>query len=145
MDRNEIMENIRNGFNCSQIVLGAFAEQLGYSQEEAFRMACPFGGGMCRGDTCGAVTGALIALGLAYGNDQPGNTEQVQICQEKIVQFQEEFIRLYGSTICRELLNYDFRNPEEKIQAKESGTITRLCPNLIQTAIDITEGLLEEN
>ena len=53
------------GFACSQAVFSAYAEDLGLDQETALKIAGPFGGGTGRkAETCGAVTGALMALGL---------------------------------------------------------------------------------
>lgn len=56
------------GFSCSQSVFSAFAPELGLDREMALRVATAFGGGMGhRGDTCGAVTGAFLAIGLKHG------------------------------------------------------------------------------
>ena len=56
------------GYSCSQSVLAAFAPELGLDADAALRVSAAFGGGMGRtGGTCGAVTGALMALGLKYG------------------------------------------------------------------------------
>ena len=56
------------GFSCSQSVLAAFAPEPGLDADAALRVSAAFGGGMGRaGGTCGAVTGALMVLGLRYG------------------------------------------------------------------------------
>ena len=57
-------------YNCAQSVLATFAPEIGLTEEEAFRLGGPFGAGMHRGSVCGALTGALMALGLA-GVPQP--------------------------------------------------------------------------
>lgn len=54
-------------YHCSQAVLVAFAEKLGLTEEQALKLGGCFGGGMCKGEVCGACTGALMALGLKYG------------------------------------------------------------------------------
>ncbi len=51
-------------YNCAQAVLMPFAKEAGLTEEQAFKMAAHFGSGMRHGSTCGAVTGALMALGL---------------------------------------------------------------------------------
>ena len=62
------VEYFRNKFNCSQSVLTVFSNEYGLSENDCLKMACAFGGGMGRQQqTCGAVTGALMALGLKYG------------------------------------------------------------------------------
>ena len=64
MEKKEIAELFMKGIDCSQVVVGAFAEELGITTEEAYRMSAAFGGGMGLGETCGAVVGAMIVLGL---------------------------------------------------------------------------------
>ncbi|MBQ6808337.1 MAG: C_GCAxxG_C_C family protein [Firmicutes bacterium] len=144
LNRDQILEKSRGNIHCSQIVLGELAEELGYDKEELYRMACPFGGGMGLGDTCGCVTGALMAIGMAFGNSEPGNVEQDQLCREKASRFQEEFTRLRQSTICRELLGYDFRDPEQRKEAKENGATAQLCPDLMMDAIRIAAEIIRE-
>lgn len=51
-------------YNCAQSVLLAFTQQAGLTDEQGYRLAAHFGSGMRHGSTCGAVTGALMALGL---------------------------------------------------------------------------------
>ena len=60
-------------YNCAQAVLMAFAEEAGLTDEQAYKMAAHFGSGMRHGSTCGAVTGALMALG-ALGYDEKAAT-----------------------------------------------------------------------
>jgi C_GCAxxG_C_C family probable redox protein len=66
MDRSEkALEYFDNKFNCAQSVLIAFAAELGLSDNDSLKVACAFGGGIGRQQlTCGAVTGAAMALGL---------------------------------------------------------------------------------
>lgn len=68
MDKNAIAEQFMKGFDCSQVVLAECADRLGISREETNRMTAAFGGGMGIGETCGAVVGAMIALGMKYGH-----------------------------------------------------------------------------
>ena len=71
------------GIDCSQVVAGAFAEELGITQEEAYKMAAGFGGGMGIGETCGAVVGAMIVLGLKFGHCDTEHMEQKDIMNAK--------------------------------------------------------------
>ena len=70
LTKAQVTDLFKSKIHCSQIVLGEVAEELGYGREEAYKMANPFGGGCFRGDTCGAVAGAMIAIGMKYGNDE---------------------------------------------------------------------------
>ena len=55
MEKEKIAELFMKGIDCSQVVAGAFAEELGITQEEAYKMAAGFGGGMGIGETCGGT------------------------------------------------------------------------------------------
>ena len=67
VDRAEAL--FREGFSCSQAVLMAFAPGLGMDERQAALVSSAFGGGMARhGWTCGALTGALMAVGLHAGH-----------------------------------------------------------------------------
>ena len=57
------------GYNCSQAVVGAWAEDIGLDSETAYKIASGFGGGIGRmREVCGAFTGAVMVLGLKFGN-----------------------------------------------------------------------------
>ena len=133
----QVIDAFKGRIHCSQIVLAEAAEEHGYDRGEAMRMASPFGGGMFRGDTCGAVLGALLAIGMKYGNCELGNTEQDKECIKKVKEFQEKFTERYGSTICRELIGFDFADPEQAREAVESGRVYKICPGLVLGAIKI--------
>ena len=61
-------------YNCAQVVIAALAEELGISEEAAFGFAAGFGGGLRVGDVCGAASGAVMAIGLRYGQIYPNDT-----------------------------------------------------------------------
>ena len=137
-DQLEMKEKLLAGLNCAQCVFGNFAERFDYSEEEFYRIAAGFGGGMFRGDTCGTVTGAIMTLGVAFGDDSPKMHEKVQ-------QFRDAFIARYGTTCCRELLpGYDFSKPGEHDRAVADGVTQANCPGFICSSIEILEELLKE-
>ena len=118
--KDEVIARFAAGANCAQCTLAPWADGLGYDEEELMRMGAAFAGGMHRGETCGAVTGALMALGLAYGDDPAA-------VAEKTAQFQAAFTERFGSTICREILGYDLSQPgaleEARATQAPDGTI----------------------
>ena len=68
MTRQEkAVKYFRDGFHCSQAVLVSYAEECGLTEEQALKLGSCFGGGMRRGEVCGACTGALMVLGSLYG------------------------------------------------------------------------------
>lgn len=137
----EVAAKFAAGVHCAQCSLCPWADALGYDSEELARMASAFGGGMFRGDTCGAVTGALIALGLACGGDDP---EGVAAARELTGRFQAAFTQRFGSTICRDLLGYDLALPGQHEKAAESGRLLEYCPELVCGAVEILNQLLQD-
>ena len=64
----------KEGYNCSQAVIGAFCEGLGLDFKTAMKLSSSFGGGMGRmREVCGAVSGMFMAAGLQYGPDSTDN------------------------------------------------------------------------
>ena len=98
-------------------------------------MAACFGGGMLMGQTCGAVTGALMAIGLACDDGKEA--------EGKAAAFEAAFKERFGSTMCRELLGYDLGDPTQLEAARASGKLIEYCPIPVEGAIEILEELLE--
>ena len=135
--KEEVREKFAAGWHCAQCTLVPWADALGYDEEELLRMAAAFAGGMFRGDTCGAVTGALMAIGLACGDDQ-------KLTEEKATAFQAAFTERFGSTICRENLGFDLSVPGELDKARESGNMGTRCPGFVRGASEILQELLRD-
>ena len=130
----------RQNFNCAQSVFVAFAPQLGMDESQALKLASPFGGGVARrGQICGAVTGALMALGLAQGAETPAGKEGAYRLGEKFLQ---RFESRHATILCRELLDCDISTPEGLQQAREKGAFTALCPLFVRDAAEIVQALL---
>ncbi|MCQ2501791.1 MAG: C-GCAxxG-C-C family protein [Lachnospiraceae bacterium] len=139
-----VLEQFRKGFDCSQVVLMAFADELGYDEEELARMSSAFGGGMFHGDTCGAVTGALMALGMRFGHDSFGQNDRKQKIQEKVAEFEKAFLEEKGSLFCRDLIGFDVAKGEFQ-EAVESGVVMDRCPGNVLMAIAEVQRLFEED
>lgn len=70
--RERALAAFRNGFTCSAAVFSAFSKDLGLDEETARKIACGFGAGISRtGNICGAVSGAILVIGLRYGKGTP--------------------------------------------------------------------------
>mgnify|MGYP000204019374 CR=1 FL=1 len=66
---------MEDGFHCSQCVFPYAAFRLGMDRDEALRLSAGLGGGCFHGDSCGAVTGAAMALSIVFGFDRPNAEE----------------------------------------------------------------------
>lgn len=66
-EKEKALDYFGRHFHCSQAVLAAFADRCGLTEEQALKLGACFGSGMRKGEVCGACTGALMVLGLLYG------------------------------------------------------------------------------
>lgn len=136
-----------NSFNCAQSVLASFAGELGLSEDDSLRVACAFGGGMGRQQyTCGAVTGAAMALGLKFGKALHDAEEKKKLTYEKTVRLFEEFEKLHGSSTCRHLLeNLDMRDEKEHAIIVERNLFNTSCRTYVADAVKIAEKIINDS
>ncbi len=132
----DAVQIFENGYMCSQAVFAAFSEDYGLSKEQALKIGACFGSGMRKGEVCGACTGALMALGLKYGDDKAKSNE---VCNR----FMDEFKMQNGSFICRDLLGCDISTPEGVKQAKDNNLFKEICPEMVRSAAEIVDEILK--
>lgn len=135
----------KEGFNCCQSVLQAFAPELGVDRETALRLAAGFGGGMGRmAGTCGVVTGAYMVLGLKYAkaSADPADKEKMHVM---IREFAQRFKETHGSLECRDLLGCDISTPEGFALSKERDLHATLCAKLVEDSAIFLKQLLAEH
>lgn len=126
----------KDGYNCAQAVFSAFSGELGLSEEDAKRVAAAFGGGMGRkGYVCGAVTGALMVLGIKNG----GKKEDKEKNYADTVRFWDKFTENHGSVICLKLLECNLATPEGLQAFKEKNLHEKICAKLVKDAAEILE------
>lgn len=131
------------GFSCSQAVLTAYAPELGMEEDMALRVSQAFGGGIAHmGETCGAVSGALMAIGLKYGRASAEGVEAKEQTYALAEQFVAAFKERNGTIVCKELLGYDISNPEELERAREESIFDTVCFKLVRDATEIVEQIL---
>jgi C_GCAxxG_C_C family probable redox protein len=142
VDRAEAL--FREGFSCSQAVLMAFGPGLGMHETQAALVSSAFGGGMARyGWTCGALTGAMMALGLHAGYANAQGTATKDALYARVQALVAGFEARHGATACRQLVGADMLNPIERQAASDRGVFKTLCPELVRTAAALVAGELE--
>lgn len=129
-------------FHCSQAVFAAFAEELGITEEQALKIGACFGSGMRKGEVCGACTGALMALGLKYGQCNEEDTNSRSKTNEVTDRFMAEFVKENGSYMCKELLGCDLSTEEGITIALEKKLFTEFCPEMVRSATKIAEDII---
>lgn len=131
------------GFSCSQAICRAYGNEFGLSLSDAARVAAGFGGGMARTDRiCGAVSGGLMVLGLAYGGTSGDDSAGKETTYAAVKEFFAAFEAAHGSVSCTELLGYNLGNPGEAAAAREAGAVPRVCPDLVRSACHLLEEIL---
>jgi C_GCAxxG_C_C family probable redox protein len=145
------MENIeentistfRAGLNCSQAVVAAWSEKLGFDKEMALGISAGFGGGMGRlQETCGAVTGAFMVIGIYNSHKYPDNAERKEKSYAMVQEFNARFIEKHKSNKCKDLINCDLSSAEGRAIAKEENLHQTICEPCLATAVGILNDLI---
>lgn len=129
------------GYNCAQAVSCACAGNCGVPPELVAKLATGFGAGMGRSqETCGAVSGAILTLGLRDGRALGDDRTRTEETYAKVRALQRDFAALHGSCLCRELLSgCDLRTPEGQREFKERGYLRRRCAEYVKTAAALVD------
>jgi len=130
------------GFSCSQAVLGAYCERFGLEKEQAYKISSGFGGGMHLDQTCGAVTGAFMVIGLRYGRTRADDIEAKIKTAKMVAEFAEKFRARHGSIACTELIGCNISTQEGFEEAKRKDLFKQLCPKYVVSAAEILDGML---
>ena len=127
-------------FTCSAAVFSTFSKELGLDPDTAKKIACGFGAGISKtGNICGAVSGAVMVIGLAYGKTEDGDDAATGKTRALVREFLQEFTARHGSVNCTELLGYNLSDPAEYEKARGMKLFTTKCPELVRDAAAILE------
>ena len=122
--------NKEYNFNCAETIM--YAANDAYSlnlDKNTLRTMSAFGGGMCIGDTCGAITGALAVLAIIFTKQKSHESDKIK---KLTVEFFNKFTDVLGMKNCIELKNEYFNNEER-------------CSKMLYTSAEILEQLIKEN
>lgn len=143
MEETIALKKFKDGYNCAQSVLYHYAERIGIDSNVAIRIATGFGAGMGRmQETCGAITGGIIAINQKYGRNEDEEKEKQEIAYKKVAFFMSEFEKQNGSCNCQTLLdNIDLRTEEGQKEMKERQLIKK-CYHYVNSAATILEEII---
>ena len=145
MTRQEkALQYFRDGFHCSQAVFASFADECRLTEEQALKIGACFGGGMRKGEVCGACSGALMVLGSLYGQHDLSDEESRQTADEVNDRLMQGFADACGSYLCKEILGYDISTPEGKRNAREQNLFEERCPQMVVNAVNVLEEIIRE-
>src|SRR5664279_3089050 len=136
------IRNFRSGLNCAQAVVTAYSEEMNYDNNMALSVSVGFGGGMGRlQETCGAVTGSFMVLGIYNSKKLTENKDRKEASYAMIQKFSQEFKLLNGSTDCLKLLKCDLKTEEGNRYAKENNLFGTVCEKCISDSVRIIKSL----
>lgn len=144
MDKSEkAVQTFDGGLNCAQSVLTPFLDKLNIDESTVLKLSSGFGAGMGRlQETCGAMTGAYMVLGLKYGKQQPDDESK-----EKVVELIQEFTKRFRAehkfTNCRELLNADLNTEKGQRYVEENNLHENVCSKCVGNSVKILEDLMK--
>ena len=131
------------GFACSQAILSTYGAEFGLDEALANRLGEGFSGGMGNmGMTCGAVTGALMVIGLKYGRTEAAD-KRSQVKTLKIIgEFIKRFESRHRTINCNDLLEVKEGTMMKRLFSGKSRRIATVCPNVVRDAAEIIEAIL---
>ena len=139
----EAVTLFQQGFNCAQAVLSVFAPDLGLDRGIARRISHGFGAGIARtDDTCGALSAAIMAIGLRYGSTRADDIAAKEKTYAVVAEFLKEFKSRYGSLACTDLLGYNLSDPQQFAEAKTHKVVMERCPAFVRGAVELVETLI---
>ncbi len=135
-------EAFRTGFSCAQAVFTVFAGKYGLPAAVSNRIACGFGGGIAhRSLTCGAVSGAVLVIGLKHGkaapDDNAAKDKTYADVNELFLRFEERF----ESSNCGELTGLDLATGDGLRKFRENNVRDQRCMKFVDAACEILESM----
>jgi C_GCAxxG_C_C family probable redox protein len=133
----------QQGFTCSQALLSVFAQDFGLDRDMALRISQGFGAGIAyTDDTCGAVSGAIMVIGLRYGRIRADDIVAKEKTYAVVREFLREFKKRNGSVDCTGLLGYNLSDPQQVAEVKKNKVVMARCPAFVRDAVKLVEILV---
>ena len=137
--KDKALEAFKSGFNCSQSVFAAYCDLFDVDETKAVQIGAGFGAGIGRlQKTCGAVSGAVMLIGLRY-YDESDTGKSKGLTYEKVREFISKFEEKNGTVSCLDLLGVDLSTEEGARTAKETGLFETKCEKFIGDVCDLLE------
>ena len=125
-------------YNCTQAVLRTILEEKGLYFNQALIVAAGFGGGISRrGEICGALTGAVMAIGVLHGQKYNESGEHRKYTYESVGELIEKFKAIHDSPICNDLVGFDVRDPVARQKGSDDGVFKNVCPKFVEDSVKI--------
>lgn len=137
------IQSFKSGNNCAQSVLSTYADLFPFDQNYVVSLASGFGAGMGRlQETCGAVTGSFMVLGLYNGTKYSNNEKRKEATNQLIQAFSKDFTAEFGTLRCKTLINCDLNTAQGQKEFKERKLNENVCQKCISSAVKLTNQLI---
>jgi C_GCAxxG_C_C family probable redox protein len=133
--------------NCAQSTFYVLSEQFGLGGDDVLKALTPLPGMAERGETCGAITGALMAMGLIYGRDDLENWKKYRSSLVPTNKFCQKFQEELGSSLCCQIQerafgkSYNLMDPEQLREFQRAGA-TNKCTRVVQKACRLAADII---
>ena len=136
----------KKGLNCSQTIVATYGPGLGLAEDMGVRVAAAFGGGMGHtGNTCGAITGAMMVIGLHCSKDSCSVAQAKVRSYALASELMKTFEARHVYTDCKTLIGQDLSTDEGMRTARENDLFDTLCVVFVRSSAEILEELLIED
>jgi len=135
----QAVATFRDGINCTQAILAAWGSRHGLDRDTAMKLGGAFGSGMNMGETCGAVTGALMVIGLRHAKVSKAGFLSRDRTERETLELIERFKARNGTVSCKELLGCDLGTPQGRAAARRDRSFKTRCPKFVRDAAEILE------
>ena len=142
-----VNETLDKSKNCAQTSFAVLEQEFNFDGGEILKALTPFPGIALRGETCGAVIGCLMAIGLVYGRDNLDDWKGYLASLPPSRRFCRQFEEEHGSTACADLLEtklgrrYDLANRVDALRYVAAGG-KRTCGEIINSAVCIAAEII---
>ena len=144
MGRTErALELYKGGLSCAQAVFSVFADKFDLNEKAMLKISGGFGGGVgASGLICGAVSGAVMVIGLKYGATDGDDLNSKQITREMVRDFMKKFSDEFGAIDCKCLLGFDMSRQEDFDYVHENNITKKTCPKFVEFAVKELEKII---
>jgi len=125
-------------YNCAQSVFKSLLEHKGLHIDDATYLASGFGGGISfSGQQCGAISGAMMAIGLFVARNIRDVKKHKSVTHDLSAQLMKKFRAEFGHIRCDDLTGIDMSNKDAFTKAYDSGVFKETCPKFVAGAVRI--------
>jgi C_GCAxxG_C_C family probable redox protein len=145
----KVNETLKRSKNCAQTSFAVLQDEFNLEGGTILKALTPFPGIALRGETCGAVIGCLMALGLVYGRENLDDWKGYLASLPPSRRFCRRFEEENGSTACAVILenklgrSYNLANRVDALKYAAAGG-QKTCGKVIESAVQIAAEIIKK-